>query len=73
MGGVVEVTDVDGPHGDTDDGDHFRQLVAELVQFLLQRGLLSLSLTHLSTDLTCGWRVGSEIMVYRFRCVRVLC
>jgi len=47
---VVEVTDVDGPDSDANNGDDLGQLVGELVQFLLKRGLLSFGLDHLGTD-----------------------
>ena len=54
VGWVVEVANVDGPDGDADDGDDFGQLLAELVELLLQRGLDLLGLRHLGTDLTDG-------------------
>lgn len=49
---IVKVADIDGPYGDADHGNDFRQLFAELVQFLLQRRLDLLGLRHLRTDLT---------------------
>jgi len=52
VGGVVEVTNVDGPYSDTDYSDHLGELLRELVQFLLQWGPLSFSVHHLITDLT---------------------
>ena len=54
MSGVVEVTDVDGPDGDADEGDDLGQLLTELVQLLLQRGLDLLGLAHLGTDAADG-------------------
>lgn len=54
VSGVVEVSDVDGPDGDADDGDDLRQLFTELVQLLLQGRLDLLGLGHLGTDLTNG-------------------
>lgn len=54
MSGVVKVTDVDGPDSDADNGDNLGQLLAELVEFLLQRSLDLLGLGHLGTDLTDG-------------------
>ena len=49
--GVVEVADVDDPHGDADEGDHLGQLLAKLVQLLLQRRALLLRGRHLVADL----------------------
>ena len=51
MDGVVEVANVDGPDSNADQGDNLGQLLAELVQLSLQRGLLLLSGSHLVTDL----------------------
>ena len=51
MDRVVEVAYVDGPDGNTDQGDNLGQLLAELVQFCLQGSLLLLSGGHLVTDL----------------------
>ena len=51
MDGVVEVANVDGPDGNADQRDNLGQLLAELVQLSLQRGLLLLSGSHLVTDL----------------------
>lgn len=51
MSGVVEVTNVDGPDSDADDGDDLGQLLTELVKLLLQGSLDLLSLGHLGTDL----------------------
>lgn len=50
--GVSEVADVDDPHGDTDQGDDLGELLPELIQLLLQRGLLLLRRRHLITDFT---------------------
>lgn len=52
MDGVVEVADVDDPHGDADEGDDLRELLAKLVQLLLQGGLLLLGGSHLVTNLS---------------------
>jgi len=49
---VVEVANVDKPDGHTDEGDDFGELLTELIQLLLQGGLLLLSGSHLITDLT---------------------
>lgn len=54
MSGVVEVADVDGPDGDADDGDYFGELLAELVELLLERGLDFLGLGHFCADLADG-------------------
>lgn len=51
MDGVIEVTDVDDPHGDADEGDDLGQLLAKLVQLLLQGRLLLLRRSHLIADL----------------------
>ncbi len=37
MSGVVEVSDVDGPDSDADEGDDLGQLLTELVELLLKR------------------------------------
>jgi len=59
--GVVEVADVDGPDGDADDGDDLGQLLGELVQLLLQRGLLLLRLDHFGADLAdLGVQAGAD-------------
>ena len=50
--GVAEVADVDEPHGDADERDDLGQLLAKLVQLLLQGRLLLLCGRHLVTDLT---------------------
>ena len=50
--GVVEVSDVDDPHGNADEGDDLGQLLAKLVKLLLQGRLLLLSGSHLVTNLT---------------------
>lgn len=53
---VVEVADVDEPHGHTDERDDLGELLSKLVQLLLQWRLLLLSGCHLVTDLSdlCG-------------------
>lgn len=51
MDGVVEVANVDEPDSHTDEGDDFGELLAKLIQLLLQGGLLLLSGSHLITDL----------------------
>lgn len=48
---VVEVTDVDDPHSYADDGDDLGQLLAKLIQLLLQGCLILLSGSHLVSDL----------------------
>lgn len=50
--GVVEVANVDEPDSHTDEGDDFGELLAKLIQLLLQGGLLLFSGSHLITDLT---------------------
>ena len=45
---VVEVSDVDGPDSDANEGDHLGQLLSEFVKLLLEGGLDLLSLSHLS-------------------------
>lgn len=52
MHGVVEVSDVDEPHCHADEGDDFGELLAELVQLLLQWRLFLLRGRHLVTDLS---------------------
>lgn len=49
--GVAEVADVDEPHGDADERDDLGQLLAKLVQLLLQRRALLLRARHLVADL----------------------
>lgn len=49
---VGKVADVNDPHGNADERDDFRELLAELVQLLLQRGLFLLRGCHLVADLT---------------------
>lgn len=51
MDGIVKVADVDHPDGDANQRDDFGELLAKLIQLLLQRGLLLLSGGHLVTDL----------------------
>lgn len=51
MDGVAEVADVDDPDSDAHQEDDFGELLAELVQLLLQGGLLGLGLHHLVSDL----------------------
>lgn len=51
MDGVTEVADVDDPDSDAHQEDHFGELLAELIQLLLQGGLLGLGLHHLVSDL----------------------
>uniref|UniRef100_A0AAG5DA10 Uncharacterized protein n=1 Tax=Anopheles atroparvus TaxID=41427 RepID=A0AAG5DA10_ANOAO len=54
VGGIVEVSDVDGPDGDANQRDDLGQLLTELVQLLLQRRLDLLRLRHFRADLTDG-------------------
>ena len=54
VSGVVEVSDVDDPDGDADEGDDLGQLLTELVELLLKRGLDLLGLAHLGTDAADG-------------------
>lgn len=49
--GVAEVADVDDPHSYADQGNDLGELLAELIQLLLQRGLLGLGGHHLVPDL----------------------
>lgn len=51
MDGVVEVADVDEPDGHADERDDLGELLAELVQLLLQRRLVLLRGRHLVADL----------------------
>lgn len=48
---IAEVADVDEPNCDADERDDFGELLAELIQLLLQRRLLLLRARHLVTDL----------------------
>lgn len=59
--GVAEVSDVDDPDGHADEGDDLGELLAKLVQLLLQRRLLLLSRRHLIANLTdLGGNAGSH-------------
>jgi len=49
---VVEVSDVDGPDKHANDGDHFGELLAELVELLGEWGLFGLGLDHGLSDFT---------------------
>lgn len=51
MHGIAEVADVDEPNCNANERDDFGELLAELVQLLLQRRLLLLRARHLVTDL----------------------
>lgn len=51
MDGVVEVPDVDEPHSHADERDDLGELLPELVQLLLQGGLVLLGGSHLVSDL----------------------
>jgi hypothetical protein len=48
---VVEVANVNCPNTHANNGDDFRELLAELVQLLLQRRLLLLRFAHLLANL----------------------
>lgn len=50
MDGIVEVADVDEPHGHTDEGDDLGQLLPKFIQLLLQGGLILFCGGHLVTD-----------------------
>ena len=54
MSRVVEVTDVDGPNSDTDEGDDLGQLLTEFVELLLEWGLDLFGLAHFGTDAADG-------------------
>jgi hypothetical protein len=49
---VVEVSDVDSPNENANDGDHFGQLFAKFVKFLGQWSLFSLGFNHGFSDFT---------------------
>lgn len=49
--GVIEVANVDEPHGHADERDDLGELLPKLVQLLLQRGLVLLCGGHLVSDL----------------------
>ena len=51
MDGIVEVANVDEPHGHADEGDDLGELLPKLIQLLLQRGPVLLCGGHLVTDL----------------------
>lgn len=72
MDGVPEVANVDNPHSHADQGDDLGELLAELIQLLLQRRLLLLCRCHLITDLTdlCG-HAGSDDNTYGAACSNV--
>lgn len=67
--GVSEVADVDDPHSHADQGDDLGELLAELIQLLLQRRLLLFCGCHLISDLTdlCG-NAGSDDNTYGTTC-----
>jgi len=44
MSWVIEVSNVDGPHSNTDDRNNLGKLFTKFIQFLLKRGLDFLSL-----------------------------
>lgn len=50
VGRVVEVSDVDGPDGNANDGDNLRELFTEFIEFLLERGLDLFGLGHFRAD-----------------------
>lgn len=50
MNWIIEVTNIYYPNSDADKRDDFRQLLSELIQFLLERGPLLLSSHHLITN-----------------------
>ena len=54
MGGVIEVSNVDCPDSDTDEGDDLGKLLAELVELLGEGSLDLLGLSHLVSDLADG-------------------
>ena len=54
MGGVVEMSNVDGPDGDTDEGDDLGELLTEFVELLLKGSLDFFGLAHLSSDAADG-------------------
>lgn len=59
--GVAEVSDVDDPDGHADQGDDLGELLAELVQLLLQRRLLLFRRRHLIANLAdLGGDAGSH-------------
>jgi len=49
---IVEVTDVDGPDKNANDGDHFGQLFTEFVEFFGEWGLFSFGFNHGLSDFT---------------------
>lgn len=51
MDGIVEVANVDEPHGHADERDDLGKLLPKLVQLLLQRGLVLFCGSHLVADL----------------------
>lgn len=62
MDGVSKVADVDDPHGHADQGDDLGQLLAKLIQLLLQWRLLLFCRCHLIANLTnlCGNTSGND-------------
>lgn len=60
--GVTEVADIDDPDGHADEGDDLGELLAKLVQLLLQRRFLLLGGHHLIADLAdlCGDAGGDD-------------
>ena len=51
MDGVVEVSDVDRPDGNADDGNELGKLLAEFVELLCKRSLFGFSRGHFIADL----------------------
>jgi len=50
VSGVVEVTNVDSPDSDANEGDDLWELLSEFVKLLLEWGLDFLGLRHFGTD-----------------------
>merc|ERR1719438_771705 len=51
VSGVVEMSNVDGPDGDADEGDDLGELFAKFIELLLERSLDFFSLSHFISDL----------------------
>merc|ERR1719438_540928 len=54
VSGVVEMSNINGPDGDADEGDDLGQLLTEFVELLLERSLDFFGLSHFISDLANG-------------------
>lgn len=64
MNGVREMSDVDGPHSNTDHGYHFTKLFPELVQFLAKGRFYVLVFGDTFVNLSCKEKFVLKILSY---------